>query len=166
MAKAGRKPIEKNPVRTQRFRAFLEREKLTQREFAEKIFYSEGMISGFATGLYEINDNLIRIICHFFPEYNPYWLRGEPLAPMLVQHIEGTLIDDSFFRNPAISCVMEYLGKKDFDFWITSSDEDYLTIATKDGKAIGCISLTQAEDLQRRIEDFRDLIITKIKGGK
>ena len=158
----GRKPVKIDELRQRRFRKLLEMESLTQTSAGELFGYSEGMISGFATGRYNVNDGVIDVIMSTFPEkYNRAWLQGDPDATVFQIKVEPEL----FLTDPAITEIMSFLGPE-FSYWKTEGDETRLEIVTKDGENAGSISMEQAQELKRMIDDFRGLILFRIKGGK
>ena len=159
----GRPKVVHNKAAQEHFKFLLKREELTQTRAAEIFSSTQQTISGIVNGRHNLSEAMIDAILTAYPEYNRDWLRGDPGVTMLKPQ---PIPEDTFFSSPAISAIIQVLGTNDFDYWKIDGDETTLEIKTKDGDLVGSVTLEQAQDLQRTIDDFRDLLLIRIKGGK
>ena len=71
-----------------------------------------------------------------------------------------------FLGGSAVTTIEQFLGP-DYLYFHAAGDKSYLDIISKtDGETVGTITEEQAQDIQRSIDDFRQFVIFRIRGGK
>lgn len=159
-----RKKTEINPIRAERVKKLIEREKISQVDFASRIFQTQQNVSRILNLKTALTEETARLIIEAFPEYRIEWLLGYDdsmtnaekfLNTIQKANEEGLLLHKGFFSFAQLSGfkinVAPIAGSETLENAFQNIKE-YCTIS-RDGKSI-TFSVSELNAFENELCDY------------
>lgn len=171
----GRKKTEINPIRAERVKMILEREKITQTELAERIFQTQQNISRIMQKKQPLTEETARLIIDAFPDswYRIEWLLGYDDAMTFEEWADKIQYQKDSVADAMWAIIEKSLNKqgKSLRFVHRQGEHPdsssrmradcFYTVVDRDGNVLKKLSAVEMARFEMQIQEYCDFLTEK-----